>query len=904
MPSARSRTSKSASVWFACSLVYATIAFTPSVAHADAELAEAEPYGRLDTSSASLAAQAPYSDITPSDTHYDNILALAGQGIFRGTECGADRFCPDDPIDRATMAVWVVRILDGHDPPPGPSRFPDVNSQLPAFWSSLIERLAELGVTKGCGDGTNFCPFDPVTRAQTAVFLTRAFDLPDGPNPGFSDVDQSYWASDHIAALADSGITRGCGDGSKFCPKSPTSRAQMAAFLSRATQFRPITRSPSIDTGFEPLYALVSGNNLNGPVDFDVHYCGKPNDPSAPSAYTMSELTRQVTLLQTHVDEFYRAESRYDASGNGTTINFVVGQILEPPDNWTLDTLGRWSEAYTRASANYIPGYTDPCREAAADAAVNDPASNYPRSIILVNRPRQGTYGYAWKGGPVVAATYEQHGRDEREFLHTIAHEVGHAYGWKHPWEDLGLDVFGNTEDRRKYVTEEIEKARSLMSYEEFHGSTVKIDIRSTADTISRSYIACYQRQAKNWTDSCRAQILTPEDPAAPILMPRDRSLVVSWTAPNDRGAEIIDYELQYRPRGSNQSWIDVPVGNEQSVTITRLTNNVEYSVQLRAENQVGRSDWSAPAVMAPRRSDRPDEPTLAEPIVVVTVGSSTNGQAGAVCAGPACRWLEIDVLNPEALGPGPYTLACAHNGVDATGAERGVYDSATVSAWPATRSCSFGYPGSEVFVVVGAERRGNIWHGGYYSESVVWPSPQDDDLSVRISWGSDASSRSLCPRDTRCLNLDYEYIGPWPDPPYQLECWVNGQQRWTGRWSGVPETACMYWDGTAQVVINGIRSNTITFPDDPSELELRISWGSDASSRSLCPRDTRCLNLDYEYIGPWPDPPYQLECWVNGQQRWTGRWSGVPETACMYWDGTAQVVINGIRSNTITFPS
>ena len=72
-----------------------------------------------------------------------------------------DKFCPSESIDRKTMAVWIVRILDGQDPPPGSSRFPDVNSQLPVFWPPFIERLAELGVTQGCGDGTNFCPNDP-----------------------------------------------------------------------------------------------------------------------------------------------------------------------------------------------------------------------------------------------------------------------------------------------------------------------------------------------------------------------------------------------------------------------------------------------------------------------------------------------------------------------------------------------------------------------------------------------------------------------------------------------------------------------------------------------------------------------------------------------------------------------
>lgn len=131
----------------------------------------------------------------------------------------------------------MVRVLDGRDPPLGSSRFPDVDLHLPAFWSPFIERLAELGVTQGCGDGTNFCPNDPVTRAQMAVFLTRAFNLPGGPDPGFSDVGQSHWASDQIAALAASDITLGCGDGSGFCPGDPTTRAQMATFLNRAISY-------------------------------------------------------------------------------------------------------------------------------------------------------------------------------------------------------------------------------------------------------------------------------------------------------------------------------------------------------------------------------------------------------------------------------------------------------------------------------------------------------------------------------------------------------------------------------------------------------------------------------------------------------------------------------------------
>ncbi len=39
-----------------------------------------------------------------------------------------------------------------------------------------IEDLGARGITGGCGGG-NFCPGDPNTRGQMAVFLTKAFGL-------------------------------------------------------------------------------------------------------------------------------------------------------------------------------------------------------------------------------------------------------------------------------------------------------------------------------------------------------------------------------------------------------------------------------------------------------------------------------------------------------------------------------------------------------------------------------------------------------------------------------------------------------------------------------------------------------------------------------------------------------
>ena len=179
------------------------------------------------------AAQASgYRDVPGGAYFSDSVSALAAQGVFDGTECD-EGFCPDDPIDRKTMAVWIVRMLDGEDPLPiAESRFDDVEGD--SFYAPFIERMYHLSVTGGCGDGRGFCPDLSVNRAQMAAFLSRGYQLPDGPDPGFGDVAPGEWYAADLARVVGSGITRGCRDGTVFCPDQPTTRAQMATFLHRA----------------------------------------------------------------------------------------------------------------------------------------------------------------------------------------------------------------------------------------------------------------------------------------------------------------------------------------------------------------------------------------------------------------------------------------------------------------------------------------------------------------------------------------------------------------------------------------------------------------------------------------------------------------------------------------------
>ena len=106
------------------------------------------------------------------------------------------------------------------------------------YWAAAwIKQLATEGITSGCGAG-NYCPEDLVNRAQMAIFLLRAQHgagyVPPavGSSTGFTDVPTTYWAAAWIKQLAAEGITSGCGSG-LYCPESNVTREQMAAFLSR-----------------------------------------------------------------------------------------------------------------------------------------------------------------------------------------------------------------------------------------------------------------------------------------------------------------------------------------------------------------------------------------------------------------------------------------------------------------------------------------------------------------------------------------------------------------------------------------------------------------------------------------------------------------------------------------------
>ena len=176
-----------------------------------------------------------FNDVPTDYWAFSFIETFAANGITVG--CGGGNYCPEDPVTRAQLAVFLERGMRGGGfSPPAASGNVFMDVAATDFAASFIEQLFLDGITSGCG-GNNYCPNDAVTRAQMAVFLLRAMHgssyTPPPATGIFGDVDLSYWAVAWIEQLAAESITGGCGGGN-YCPADPVTRAQMAVFLVRA----------------------------------------------------------------------------------------------------------------------------------------------------------------------------------------------------------------------------------------------------------------------------------------------------------------------------------------------------------------------------------------------------------------------------------------------------------------------------------------------------------------------------------------------------------------------------------------------------------------------------------------------------------------------------------------------
>jgi YVTN family beta-propeller protein len=199
-----------------------------------------------------------FFDVPSNYWAFSYIDTIYKAGITHG--CGNGDYCPSESVTRDQMAAFLVRATQVSAGAP-PEEFTcngnvDCSTTTPYFsdvpstdvFFKYIQKLKELGMTTGCGNG-DYCPSENVTRDQMAAFLVRATQVgagapPEGftcngnvdcstTTPYFSDVPSTEGFFKYIQKLKELGITTGCGNGDYYPSKYGT-RDQIATFLSRA----------------------------------------------------------------------------------------------------------------------------------------------------------------------------------------------------------------------------------------------------------------------------------------------------------------------------------------------------------------------------------------------------------------------------------------------------------------------------------------------------------------------------------------------------------------------------------------------------------------------------------------------------------------------------------------------
>lgn len=217
------------------------IAAADGVANAAGEIEELPRSARRE-----LAAQAIARRESLSRRRDRGIFGTAAAGTAAGvtgaaaTEgLAANEVIPNaNTAETAATPTGVVPSAAATAEPQDAINFNDVPDN---YWAKpYIDALSSRGLTSGFEDGL-FRPDQPVTRAQIANIVSRAFDLKEDKEAlAFSDVSGDYWAREPIEEVVKGGFMTGFPDNT-FAPDAPVTRTQSLITLVSGLGIEPPT---------------------------------------------------------------------------------------------------------------------------------------------------------------------------------------------------------------------------------------------------------------------------------------------------------------------------------------------------------------------------------------------------------------------------------------------------------------------------------------------------------------------------------------------------------------------------------------------------------------------------------------------------------------------------------------
>lgn len=164
---------------------------------------------------------------TCSSPYQADIDWLAKQGLVNG--CGNGNYCPNDVVTRGQMAAFLTSALKL---PTGPERFGDDNgSPYEAAINAVAAAGITSGCNVA---GTEFCPNQQVNRAEMATFLVKAFKLAASSTDMFTDDEDSIHEANINALGKAGVTSGCDSVKKLYCPANAVTRGQMATFIRRA----------------------------------------------------------------------------------------------------------------------------------------------------------------------------------------------------------------------------------------------------------------------------------------------------------------------------------------------------------------------------------------------------------------------------------------------------------------------------------------------------------------------------------------------------------------------------------------------------------------------------------------------------------------------------------------------
>ena len=148
------------------------------------------------TNPGEAAAEQRFTDLGGAKWANDGIGYLADRGTVAGY--GAGKFKPLLSITRAQAATYLVRELYPETSPTYQESFTDVPKS--HMFQREIGIASDMGLVGGFPDGS-FRPDEPISRAETAAMLTRAYSLAAGNlQTKLLDV-REHWAEGSIQKI-------------------------------------------------------------------------------------------------------------------------------------------------------------------------------------------------------------------------------------------------------------------------------------------------------------------------------------------------------------------------------------------------------------------------------------------------------------------------------------------------------------------------------------------------------------------------------------------------------------------------------------------------------------------------------------------------------------------------------